>query len=154
MNTEAKLTIIFCTYLNNPVFNKFILNGEEFKIGIGTQITKTFIFNKYEQDLDKIFCRYQLVTNDEEVCEGSFDISPGNHIAYCYIDDSGKTFKILFLQKKEKIEKFIGSKFTSSINSINKFSYGKKEIKITLNKNDTQDRASMILINCLPNTQS
>ena len=107
MNTEAKLTIIFCTYLNNPVFNKFILNGEEFKIGIGTQITKTFIFNKYEQDLDKIFCRYQLVTNDEEVCEGSFDISPGNHIAYCYIDDSGKTFKILFLQKKKKLKNLL-----------------------------------------------
>ena len=153
MNTEANLTIIFCSYLNHPAFNKFILNGEEFKINIGTQITKTFIFDKYEQDLDKIFCKYQLVTNDERVCEGSFDISPGNHIAYCFIDDLGMTFKILFLQKEEKIKKFIKSNFTSSINSFNNFSYGKKEIKITLNKNDTQDRASMILINCLPNTQ-
>ena len=61
MEKEATLTIIFCSFYNRPIFDKFILNGEEFKINTG-KITKTFIFDKYERDLGKKYCSYLLIT--------------------------------------------------------------------------------------------
>ena len=151
MENEATLTIIFYSYYNIPVFDKFILNGEEFSIDKG-KIEKKFIFNKYEQDLDKKFCRYELISKEGgDIYKGSFEISSGNHIGYCFLDDPGITFKLLFLQKRgEKMKEFIKSKYTSAINNI---SSDNKEFELSLNQNGTEDRASLILINCLPITQ-
>ena len=150
MKKTATLTIIFCSYNNQPVFDKFILNNETFEVAPGKKIEKKFIFNKYEQDLDKKYCSYELITKTEgKVTTGSFDISSGTHIGYCFLDDQGKTFKILFLQKREEIKNFIKSKFSSTINS---FCNNNKEIELSLNQNETEDRASLILINCLTNT--
>ena len=60
MKDEATLTIIFCTYYKKDVFEKFILNEEEFKID-DEKIEKKFIFNKYETDLGKKYCSYELI---------------------------------------------------------------------------------------------
>jgi len=145
MENEATLTIKFCNYYNRPVFDKFILNGEEFGIEKG-EIIKKFKFNKYEQDLDKKLCTYELITKKKgDVYRGYFEISSGNHIGYCFLDDPGMTFKILFLQTKEKMKEFIKSKYTAVINNI---SSDDKEFELSLNQNDTEDRASLILINC------
>jgi hypothetical protein len=150
MEMEATLTIKFYSYYDAPVFDKFILNGEEFNIDKG-EIIKKFIFNKYEEDLDKKFCAYELRTKDEgNIYNGSFEISSGNHIGYCFLDDPGITFKILFLQKREKMKEFIESKYTCVIGNV---SSKKKEFELSLNQNGTEDRASLILINCLPITQ-
>ena len=97
MEKEATLTLNFCSYYDAPVFDKFILNGEEFSIDKG-EIIKKFVFNKYDQDLDKKFCTYALIAKDKgHIYKGSFEISSGNHIGYCFVDGVGMTFKILFL---------------------------------------------------------
>ena len=149
MAIKAKLTIIFCTFNNNPIFDRFTLNEKEYKIENGI-IEKELTFNKYENDLGKKICCYKLKTKEENnaSCEGTFEISQGNNIAYCFLDDGGITFKILFLQKKESIKEFINSKFT--INNIYNI---KNEIELSLNQNETEDRANLILINCLTNTE-
>ena len=149
MAIKAKLTITFCTFNNNPIFDRFTLNEKEYKIENGI-IEQELTFNKYENDLGKKICCYKLKTKEENnaSCEGTFEISQGNNIAYCFLDDGGITFKILFLQKKESIKEFINSKFT-----INKSSGKKKLIELSLNQNETEDRANLILINCLTNTE-
>ena len=149
MAIKAKLTIIFCTFNNNPIFDRFTLNEKEYKIENGI-IEQELTFNKYENDLGKKICCYKLKTKEENnaSCEGTFEISQGNNIAYCFLDDGGITFKILFLQKKESIKEFINSKFT-----INKSSGKNKLIELSLNQNETEDRANLILINCLTNTE-
>ena len=150
MKDEATLTIIFCTYYKKDVFEKFILNEEEFKID-DEKIEKKFIFNKYEKDLGKKYCSYQLIRKkDGESFAGSFEISPGNHIGYCFLDTPGITFKLLFLQKRDKMKDFIKSKYTSIIDN---FYDMDKEFELSLNQNGTEDRASLILINCPLNTQ-
>ena len=148
MKNDAKLTIIFCTY-KSSVFDKFILNKEEFKTDIG-KIEKNFIFNEYEQELGKKYCYYELIPeNVNTVFSGSFEISLGNNIGYCFLDDPGITFKILFLQKMDYIDNFIKSKFTCKIHSI---LCKDKEFELSLNRNGTEDRANLILINCLSST--
>lgn len=150
MKDEATLTIIFCTYYKKDVFEKFILNEEEFKIDDG-KIEKKFIFDKYEKDLGKKYCNYQLIRKkDNKPLAGSFEITPGNHTGYCFLDAPGITFKILFLQKRDKMKDFIKSKYTSMLDNIYDMN---KEFELSLNQNDTEDRASLILINCLPITQ-
>ena len=149
MKNEANLTINFCTYSNKPLFHKFVLDGENFDVKDGMSIKKKYILNKYELHLGKKYCKYILIRNDKgDDLDGSFEISSGNHIVYCFLDAPGTTFKILFLQKKEKMNDFIKSKFSS----FNIF-YTNKEIELSLNQNETEDRASLILINCLPYTE-
>ena len=150
MEKEATLTVKFCSYYNAPVFDKFILNDEEFSIA-SQEIKKKFVFNKYEQDLDKKFCTYSLIAkNKGNVYKGSFEISSGNHIGYCFVDGVGMTFKILFLQERKKMKEFIKSKYTSEINDNLK---EENQFELSLNQNETEDRASLILINCLSDTK-
>lgn len=165
MENEATLIIIFYSYYDNSVFNKFILNGESFDIDTGKiiknesikKIVKKYVFDKYEQDLGKKYCTYQLIptipTNNkinEDGLSGSFEISPGDNIAYCFLDTVGMTYKILFLQKRNKIENFIKSKYTYNIPNYPGY---EKEIELSLNTNGTEDRANLILINCDMNSQ-
>ena len=112
MKNDSELTIIFYSFYNIPLYNKFILNDEEFGFGAG-KINKKFTFDKYEKYLGKKYCSYKLIAKrDGIVISGSFDISFGNHIGYCFLDAHGKTYKLLFLQKKEKMQDFIKSKYT------------------------------------------
>ena len=150
MKNEGKLTIIFCSFFNRDYFGEFIINGEHFKTNT-EKINLKYIFNKYEQDLGKKCCSYKLVSkNGVNMLCGTFEIFLGNNIGYCFLDEIGITFEIMFLEKDEKIKDLINSKITSKIKSISGMN---KEIEHSLNQNETKDRASLILINCLPNTQ-
>ena len=162
MENEATLIIIFYAYYDNSIFNKFILNEESFDIETEKivknekikSIVKKYVFDKYEQDLGKKYCSYQLIPKDDKKINkdlsGSFEISPGDNIAYCFLDTVGMTYKLLFLQKKNKIKNFIKSKFTYNIPN---YPGSNKEIELTLNTNGTEDRANLILINCDMNSQ-
>ena len=149
MKNEGKLTIIFCSY-HRVIFDEFILNEEHFQTNT-EKIEVNYIFNIYEQDSGKKCCRYKLVgKNGIGIICGTFDIFLGNNIGYCFLDDNGITFEIMFLEKEESIKDLFESKITSKINY---FSSMNKEIELSLNKNDTKDRYNLILINSLPKTQ-
>ena len=114
MKNDAELVLIFYSFNNNFLYNKITIDDEEFEIETETEkINKKFTFDKYEKYLGKKNCSYKLIAKrDGIVISGSFDISFGNHIGYCFLDDPGKTYKLLFLQKKEKMQDFIKSKYT------------------------------------------
>ena len=111
----------------------------------------TIAFNKYEEDVGKKVCEYVLFSAkvDFEV-KGSFEIFSGLNVGFCYLDDVGTTFEIMFLQKMGEIENFLKSNYTSLIH---KTFISNNEIKLSLNRNETKDRANLILINCLEKTK-
>ena len=149
MKNDAEITIIFYSFYDNPLYDKFILDDEEFKTETG-KIIKKFKFDKYELDLGLKYCSYKLITKDgEDEFTGAFEISLGNHIGFCFLDDPGMVYKILFLQKKEEMKDFIKGKFTLAIDNV---SCKNKEFELSMNRNETLDRASLILINCFPNS--
>ena len=146
---NAYLEIIFCSYNNNPAFDEIRLNGEKHKTNQSLKLNITF--NKYEEDSGKKVCKYVLVsTKINFEVQGSFEIYSGLNVGFCYLDDFGTTFEIMFLQKMGEIENFIKSNYTSSIR---RAFYSNVEIKLSLNKNETKDRANLILINCLESTK-
>ena len=147
---NAYLEIIFCSYNNNPAFDEIRLNGEKHKTNQSLKLNITF--NKYEEDSGKKVCKYVLVsTKINFEVQGSFEIYSGLNVGFCYLDDFGTTFEIMFLQKMGEIENFIKSNYTSSI--LRAF-YSNVEINLSLNKNETKDRANLILINCLQSTKN
>ena len=152
MKNDAELVLIFYSFNNNSLYNKLIIDDEEFEIETETEkINKKFTFDKYEKDLGRKNCSYKLITKDDEsVISGTFDISFGNHIGFCFLDEPGMTYKLLFLQKKEKMEDFMKNKYTLIVDNI---SCKNKKCELSLNRNDTLDRASLILINCMMNSQ-
>lgn len=147
--SKAELQIKFCTYNNRPAFDIFQLNGKDYPTNINFKIT--IAFSKYEQDSGKKVCKYKLIsTNNDFEIPGSFEIYLGLNIGFCYLDNVGTTFELMFLQKMNKIENFMKSNYTSSI--IDVFS-SNIEIDLSLNQNETKDRANLILINCLEKTR-
>ena len=86
MKNDAEITLIFYYFYDNPLYEKIVLNDEEYKIETG-KIIKKFIFDKYELDLGKKYCSYKLITkNGEDEITGAFEISLGNHIGFCFLD--------------------------------------------------------------------
>ena len=152
MKNDAELVLIFYSFNNNFLYNKITIDDEEFEIETETEkINKKFTFDKYEKYLGKKNCSYKLTAKGNgRVISGTFDISFGNHIGFCFLDEPGMTFKLLFLQKKEKIEDFMKSKYTLVVDNI---SCKNKKCELSLNRNETLDRASLILINCMINSQ-
>lgn len=114
---KANLRIIFCSFNNCPHFKEFMLNGEYFPISESKrEIELKVSFDNYEQDLGKKVCEYELLTEKREFhFGGSFEIGHGDNIGFCFIDNVGTTFELLFLEKIEQIESFINSNFTSSV---------------------------------------
>ena len=107
-------------------------------------------FDSYELDLGKKVCEYSLITDDGNfLYTGLLEIFLGDNIGFCFIDNVGTTFEIMFLQKVKNLESFLKNNFNSSILDAK---YSKVEINLSFNKNNTKDRANLILLNCLPNT--
>ena len=147
--TEASLKIIFCSYNNNPYFIKFYLDGIEYHT-FNSEIQLTIPFGDYEKSIGKKVCKYELIAKDEDFkFNGSFEIFLGKNIGYCFIDNVGTTFEIMFLLGKDIVESFTKSDFSSSVLDAG---YSKVNIKLSLDRVETKDRANLILINCLPNT--
>lgn len=145
----AHLTLVFCSYNKHPYFTRFMINNKNYQTSLG-EIDLNIPFNKYEKDIGKKVCEYKLSTEDRDFqFEGLFEIYLGENIGYCFIDNVGTTFEIMFIQKVEKLEYFLNCKYTSSILDAGN---SRVEINLSLNKNRTKDRANLILINCLPNT--
>ena len=90
-----------------------------------------------------------MLTDDNFEYAGLFEIFLGDNIVYCFIDNVGITFEIMFLQKISKMENFLKHIYSSSVFDAKK---SKLEINLLLNKNNTKERANLILLNCLPNT--
>lgn len=146
---KAKLKIMFCTYNKSPYFTNFMIVNKNFSISQG-EIEIDIPFDNYEQDLGKKVCEYKLLTEKNEFeFGGSFEIFLGYNIGFCFIDNVGTTYQIMFLQKIEKMEYFKKGEFTSSVLDARNSNV---EIKLSLNHNNTKDRANLLLINCLPNT--
>ena len=148
---KTKLKIVFCNYNKSPCFTEFLLNNESFDIkNIKRELELEIPFNNYEQHLCKKVCEYKLFTDKRQFQFGGlFEIYNGDNIGFCFIDNVGTTFEMMFLQKIEQIEDFIKDKYTSSILDSHNSNV---EIDLCLNQNKTKDRANLILINCLPNT--
>ena len=146
---SAELNIIFCTYSEHPKFTEFMIDDKYFSTS-KEEINLNIPFDDYEKDLGKKICEYKLFTENRAYnLGGLFEIYLGYNIGYCYIDNIGTTFQLLFLQQVEKLEHFKNCNFTSSILDA---WYFQVEIKLSLNQINTKDRASLILINCLPYT--
>ena len=148
---KARLIIYFCSYNDSPHFTKFMLNGKTFSISKDKRkIDLELDFNIYEQDLGKKVCDYTLLTEKENFKFGGlFEIFLGKNIGFCFIDNVGTTFELMFLSNTGDINNFIKKKYASSILDAG---YSEVEIELELNQNNTKDRANLILINCLPNT--
>ena len=148
--SEAQLLIKFCTYNNQPKFVEFMLDDQIVLIKDNKEKVFQISFNKYEKNLGKKICKYRLFTKDRKYDFGGLvEIYYGMNIGYCYIDSLGTTFEIAFFQKKEDIDNFLKSKYSSSIDDPTDSDV---EIPLSLNQNDTKDRAHLILINCPPYT--
>ena len=78
----------------------------------------------------------------ENLITGIFEVYLGKNIGYCFIDDIGTNFELLFIRTKEKIDDFLKKKFV-----IKNPKYEKEKLKIIPNKLDTNDRANILLIN-------
>ena len=153
--SEALLSIYFLMFgdRSDCLFDEIIIDNT-IRIKTGKDIIDIKIeFNKYEKDLGRKVCFYTLKreideneknkNNDEDDLYGSFEIYFGKNIGYCFIDDIGETFELLFLKKKENLQKFIENKI-----SLKNKKHTKKIIDINPNKIDTEDRANILLINC------
>ena len=112
---SALLKIIFCTYNKNPYFSEFIVEGQTISTSIREKEIK-IPFDIYEQDLGKKVCEYTLISDDGKFKFGGlFVIFTCYNIAYCFIDNVGTTFEILFLQKIEKLEYFKNCHYVSLV---------------------------------------
>ena len=47
----------------------------------------------------------------ENLITGIFEVYLGRNIGYCFIDDIGTNFELLFIRTKEKIDDFLKKKF-------------------------------------------
>ena len=83
---------------------------------------------------------------NDNIITGTFEVNHGKNIGYCFIDDVGITFEILFISSKGTIDNFLKKKFV-----IKSTKYKNEKIKIFPNKIDTNDRANILLINCPTN---
>ena len=100
---NAYLEIIFCSYNNNPAFDEIKLNGEKYQTNQNLKLS--FTFNKYEEDSGIKVCEYVLLsTKINFEVKGSFEIYSGLNVGFCYLDDFGTTFEIMFLQKMEEMK--------------------------------------------------
>ena len=149
---SATLTIYFCSFKNviNP-YKEFIIFDNDKEIRFKTDKEKIEIklfFNEYEIDLGHKACYYMLrnALYEKDQIGGVFDLYLGNNIGYCFIDERGLTFELLFLKRDGKIDEFLQKKFAISRDP--EFIY---KIEIKPNKINTKDRANLLLINCLPN---
>ena len=147
---SATLIIYFCSFKNviNP-YKEFIILDNNKEICFKTNEEKIEIklsFNEYEIDLGHKVCYYMLrnALYEKDQISGVFDLYLGNNIGYCFIDEKGLTFELLFLKKDGKIDEFLQKKFFISRDP--EFRY---KIEIKPNKIDTKDRANLLLINCL-----
>ena len=153
--SEALLSIYFLMFgdRSDCLFDEIIID-DAIHIKTGKDVIDIKIeFNKYEKYLGRKVCFYTLKrkvdeneknkNNDEDDLYGSFEIYFGKNIGYCFIDDIGETFELLFLKKKENLQKFIENKI-----SLKNKKHTKKIIDINPNKIDTEDRANILLINC------
>ena len=149
---SATLIVYFCSfkYVINP-YKEFIILDNNKEICFKTNEEKIEIklsFNEYEIDLGHKVCYYMLrntLDSDNEIT-GVFDLYLGKNIGYCFIDDEGLTFELLFLKRDGKIDEFLQKKF-----AISRHKKIRNKIEIKPNKIDTKDRANLLLINCLPN---
>ena len=114
---SATLIVYFCSfkYVINP-YDEFIIFDNNKEICFKTNEEKIEIklsFNEYEIDLGHKVCYYMLrntLDSDNEIT-GVFDLYLGKNIGYCFIDDEGLTFELLFLKRDGKIDEFLQKKF-------------------------------------------
>ena len=145
--TKANLKIILCSFLSKyDLFEEFILNDKAYKIKDG-KVDIPIIFDEYEEDLGKKICIYKLSDKDKKHnYSGSFEINEGEIVGYCFVDNSGTTFDLSFINRKGPIQKLIEQKFTAF------YSREKNStiIDLKLNPINTKDRANLLLINFNP----
>ena len=144
---NANLKIILCSFLSKyDLFEEFILNDKTYKIEDG-KVDIPIMFDEYEEDLGKKICRYKLFDKDKkDIFSGSFEINEGDIVGYFFVDFSGTTFDISFINRKGPIQKLIEQKFTAS------YSKTSTIIDLKLNPIKTNDRANLLLINFNPYT--
>ena len=113
--TKANLKIILCSFLSKyDLFEEFILNDKAYKIEDG-KVDISIMFDEYEEDLGKKICRYKLSDKEKnDIFSGSFEITEGDIVGYCFVDFSGTTFDLSFINRKGPIQKLIEQKFTAS----------------------------------------
>ena len=142
---KANLKIILCSFLSKyDLFEEFILNDKTYKIEDG-KVDIPIMFDEYEEDLGKKICRYKLFDKDKkDIFSGSFEINEGDIVGYFFVDFSGTTFDLSFINRKGPIQKLIEQKFTAS------YSKTSTIIDLKLNPNKTKDRANLLLINFNP----
>ena len=147
---EAHLEINFCQLTTSPLsscFEQLIINN----IAIPTENKKVELiipFNEFEKEIGKKTISYELI---KKSCEkkisqiGIIEISLGHNISYCFIDISGASFELLYMDEKGTVEKFMKNKFELYVeNDLNQC----QNISISLNSNNSYKTANLILINC------
>ena len=142
-NIEANLKVYFCLFQEITLYTHF--NIDNYTYSTKQNIDIKLKFNDFEIELGKKICFIELfyIKDGTKLSKTSYiEIYPGNNIAYCFLDVNGTTFEIIFYRKE--INKFLNN---------NNFSISSKDynmkIPITLNSMNLNDRANLILINCL-----
>ena len=149
--SHANLKIIFLD-LNKKAgifFNIFELNNNSFKTNKNIDIKVPF--DEKDIEIGKKICKYSLIMRYNKVTKtkvsGIIEIYLGNNIGYCFIDNIGVTFDLCFFNNNGSIDKFVISNFLLN----HKNFMISESISVKPNKNNTQDRANILLINCWEN---
>ena len=143
-NSIAKLRIFFCLFQQIALFTHIEIDDETYSTD-KNYIDIVLKFDDLESELAKKICFIELFyfENGKKISRKSYvEIYPGYNEAYCFIDCIGTSYQII-LYKKEIKKFFKENKF-----EISSEGYLKK-IQVNLNFMNLNDRANLILINCI-----
>ena len=147
---EANLDIFFCWHReqSNSYYRFDTMKINDDSYSINKNIKTKIPFTNLELILGKKVCTFELMNKKEGTYEkgpvGTFQIYLGDNTAYCFIDNSGVTLELVFLEENNNNKNIINKKFEISIDP----NISEKKIKITPNNLNTGNRANLILINC------
>ena len=140
---HAQLNIVFLIVQQIALFTHISIDGEIFSTQ--NEIDMRLQFDDLEIELGKKVCFIELFyfKMGKKITQTSYiEVYPGYNKVYCFLDIiEGTTYESIFYRKDMKT--FIKSKFNIYIKSCD------KKIPITLNTMGLNDRANLILINCL-----
>ena len=142
---SAQLKIEFCIFQQVMLYTFISIDNEIYTTE--KDIDVQLQFDQLETELGKKVCFIELFyfEDGKKISTSSYiEIYPGYNQAYCFLDVVGTTYEFIFYRKY--IKSFLANNFEIFSKEYN------KKIQINLNSMNLNDRANLILINCLKET--
>ena len=142
---SAQLKIKFCIFHQVMLYTFISIDNEMYTTE--KDIDVQLQFDQLETELGKKVCFIELFyfEDGKKISTSSYiEIYPGYNQAYCFLDVVGTTYEFIFYRKN--IKYFLANNFEIFSKEYN------KKISVNLNSMNLNDRANLILINCLKET--